>query len=103
MANKLADLESAVAQPSASFDGDFYPTLLEKAAVLLRGITAAHAFVDGNKRTAWFATMAFLDMNSVQIECGKKEAADYVEALTHAAPPYPLEDIVDWLADRIAL
>ena len=41
-----------------TFDGvDLYPTVVEKAAVLLRGVIAANSFLDGNKRTAWIAVM----------------------------------------------
>ncbi|PPG35202.1 type II toxin-antitoxin system death-on-curing family toxin [Pseudoclavibacter sp. RFBG4] len=103
MANKRADLESAVAQPAASFNGDFYPTLLEKAAVLLRGIAAAHAFVDGNKRTAWYSMTTFLDLNGIQIDCDVREAADYVEAMAQSVPPFESGDIAEWLADHIEL
>lgn len=63
----LADrdlLDSAVMAPQQSAGGeDAYPDLLTKAAVLLRGIAANHAFVDGNKRTAIMALYAFLGLN----------------------------------------
>ena len=39
-------VESALARPQAGFGGyDAYPTLFEKAAVLLRGIIKNHGFV----------------------------------------------------------
>jgi len=42
-------LESAVFQPFSGFgDPDFYPSVLEKAAVILRGIVKNHPFFDGN-------------------------------------------------------
>jgi death on curing protein len=44
-------LESAVAQPEASFGGqDLYPDLASKAAALGHALTQNHPFVDGNKR-----------------------------------------------------
>lgn len=33
----------------------------------MRGVCQAHAFFDGNKRTAWLATVAFLDLNGVEL------------------------------------
>lgn len=45
-------LESAVAQPRATFDGkELYPTIIEKAAALGFSLIMNHAFVDGN--TYW--------------------------------------------------
>jgi len=50
-------LESAVARPQASFDGeDLYPALWLKAAALLHSLVKSHPFVDGNKCTAVTAT-----------------------------------------------
>jgi len=44
-------LESAVAQPKATFGGsDLYPTLAEKAAALCLALVQGHPFIDGNKR-----------------------------------------------------
>ena len=44
----LGVLESAVAQPKATFDmNDLYPLLTEKAAVLCFSIVQGHPFVDG--------------------------------------------------------
>src|SRR5688572_20333207 len=46
-------LESAVARPKATFDGnDLYPSIFQKAAALLQSLLKNHPFVDGNKRTA---------------------------------------------------
>lgn len=42
-------LESAVANPSRSFGGrDLYPTLIDKAGILLWSLVQNHPFVDGN-------------------------------------------------------
>jgi death-on-curing protein len=48
----LGLIDSAVAQPRASFGGkDLYPTLAEKAAALAFSLVKNHPFADGNKRT----------------------------------------------------
>jgi prophage maintenance system killer protein len=47
----LGALDSAVAQPKATFGGvDLYPTVIEKAAALCLSLVQNHPFVDGNKR-----------------------------------------------------
>ena len=44
-------LESAVAQPEASFgDEELYPDLASKTAALGHSLIQNHSFVDGNKR-----------------------------------------------------
>lgn len=44
-------LESALAQPRATFDQvELYPTLIDKVAALCHALIANHPFVDGNKR-----------------------------------------------------
>ena len=64
----LPRLESALAQPMATFDGaDLYPTLLDKAAALGFALIQGHAFVDGNKRIGHAAMEVFLILNGHQI------------------------------------
>ena len=64
----LGLLESAVARPKAGFgDYEAYPTVVEKAAVLLHSIAKNHAFVDGNKRTALTSARTFLKRNGFLI------------------------------------
>lgn len=47
----LGALESATAQPRASFGGnDLYPSIEEKAAALAFSLIQNHPFIDGNKR-----------------------------------------------------
>jgi len=64
----LGRLQSALGMPSASFGGAFlHPTLSEMAAAYLFHISQAHAFVDGNKRIALAAALAFLDLNGQEL------------------------------------
>ena len=61
-------LDSACHRPSATvFGEDAYPTLILKAAALLHSLTANHPFIDGNKRTAWLATVVFLRDNGAEV------------------------------------
>jgi death-on-curing protein len=61
-------LDSACHRPSATvFGEDAYPTLILKAAALLHSLTANLPFIDGNKRTAWLATVVFLRDNGAEV------------------------------------
>ncbi len=60
----LAD--SALHAPSASFGGEeFYPEIIDKAAVLTCRLAWNHPLPDGNKRAAWAALVLFLDLNGI--------------------------------------
>lgn len=54
-------LESAVAAPRQGY----YKTLNEVAAAYAHGLAKDHPYVDGNKRTAFAAMVAFLELNDV--------------------------------------
>ncbi len=72
-------LESALARPQASaFGEDAYPCADEKAAALLHSLARNHALVDGNKRLALAATIAFLGMNGIRLALTNDEAYDLV-------------------------
>ena len=61
-------LESAVAQPQASFGGTYaHDGLFAMAAAYLFHIVSNHPFVDGNKRAGLLAAQVFLDVNGVTL------------------------------------
>jgi len=67
-------LESAVAQPEASFDGeDLYPDLSSKAAALGHSLIQNHPFIDGNKRIGHGAMEVFLLLNGHEIDASVDE------------------------------
>ena len=67
-------LESAVAQPEASFGGqDLYPDLASKAAALGHSLIQNHPFVDGNKRVGHGAMEVFLLLNGYEIDASTDE------------------------------
>src|SRR3954454_12745723 len=75
-------LEAAAARPRASaFGAAAYPTLDEKAAALLHSIARNHALVDGNKRLALAATVAFYGVNGLRLTLSNDEAYDLVMAV----------------------
>jgi death-on-curing protein len=61
-------LESAVAQPMATFSGQFLNEDIFIMAALLISIVKNHSFIDGNKRTALLAALTFLDLNGHPVE-----------------------------------
>lgn len=63
---KDGSFASSINQIYQTFDGvDVYPTLEEKAAMLLYLITKNHSFSDGNKRIAASCFLYFLDKNNI--------------------------------------
>jgi death-on-curing protein len=75
-------LAAAVARPSATAFGEgAYPALHDKAAALLHSLARTQALVDGNKRLALAATLAFLGLNGVRLTLSEDEAYDLVIAV----------------------
>jgi death-on-curing protein len=70
----LGALESAVAQPRASFGGrDLHDSLIEKAGALGFALAQGHPFVDGNKRVAHASMATFLLLNGAEIHAALDE------------------------------
>ncbi|MBN2295706.1 MAG: type II toxin-antitoxin system death-on-curing family toxin [Pirellulales bacterium] len=62
-------LESAIAQPQATFEGEYlHKDLFDMAAAYMFHIVQNHPLVDGNKRTGLVAALTFLDFNGIQID-----------------------------------
>lgn len=63
---KDKSFESSVNQIQQTFDNEeLYPTIEEKAAMLLYLVVKNHSFVDGNKRIAAACFLHFLDKNNL--------------------------------------
>ena len=98
-------LESALARPQATaFGSDAYPSLDAKAAALLHSLARNHALIDGNKRLALAAVIAFYGLNGrrltltnddayeliINVAAGKLDSVnDIVGILTTATEPRP--------------
>ncbi|MCU1659557.1 MAG: Death-on-curing protein [Pseudonocardiales bacterium] len=90
-------LEAAVARPRASaFGADAYPDLETKAAALLHSVARNHALVDGDKRLALAATIAFLGVNGRRLTMSNDEAYDFIIAISSGR----LDDVAA-IADRL--
>ena len=62
-------LHSGLERCRASFGGeDLYPELFDKAGALLHSLVMNHAFLDGNKRTAYAVMVRFLNTNGYEMQ-----------------------------------
>ena len=96
----LGRLEAALATQTQNVFGDeLYPTILDKAAAMIRGIIADHAFVDGNKRTAMLVGLTLLKINGLTFSFNSGEIEDF--AIEIAIQKLDVPQIVDWLHTHI--
>jgi len=73
----LGLLDSAVAQPRASFGGQpLHEDIFEMAAAYLFHLVQNHPFVDGNKRVGAVSALLFLDLNGIEVEADPGEIYD---------------------------
>lgn len=85
-------LESALARPQASALGaDAYPSIHDKAAALMHSLARNHALVDGNKRLALAATIAFYGVNGLRLTLTNDQAYD----LTISVATGAIDDVTD--------
>lgn len=72
-------LDSALEQPQATFGAELlHKTVFEQAAAYLFHLTNNHAFVDGNKRTAFAAADVFLRINGYRLELSDSDTYELV-------------------------
>ena len=96
----LGLLESALAQPKATFDGtDLHPTLVDKAAALGFALVANHAFVDGNKRIGHAAMEVFLLLNDHEIDASVDEQERLMLEVAAGAIDRP--GLMQWLSQHV--
>lgn len=94
-------LESAIAQPQMTFEGQMlHSTVVEMAAAYAFHLCQNHPFVDGNKRAAWATMRQFLFRNGYVLRVGTDEAVRTM--LDVAAGNLPKRDLANWIGDRVA-
>ena len=89
-------LESALLRPQLGY----YDGLLQEAAALMESLAMNYPFVDGNKRTAFFATDAFLRMNDHFIDCDSDEAYAFFMELFEANA-FRFAGLTPWLEEKV--
>ena len=89
-------LESAVMRPQTGY----YENLQECAAAFMESLANNHAFLDGNKRIAFFATDVFLRINGYKINCEAEETYQYFMRLFETNN-FTYHELLSWLNFKI--
>ncbi|GEP52734.1 death-on-curing protein [Flavobacterium noncentrifugens] len=98
----LGLLESALARPYATFDGnDLYPNAIEKAAAILESIIINHPFIDGNKRTAY--TLMRLILLEFHFDISASQEEKYSFVISASTGEYRFEEIKKWIESNLQL
>lgn len=98
---ELAD--SALHAPAAGFgEEDFYPDLIDKAAVLTCRLAWNHPLPDGNKRAAWASLVMFIDLNSGRWDPDPPDV-DNCEAIMFAVAAHNVDEagFAEWLRQHV--
>lgn len=89
-------LESAANRPFATFGGeDLYTNIFLKAGAFIQSIVKNHPFIDGNKRTAFSGSIAFLLANGIFISVNTNQAVNYM--IKVANENLSVDEIAVWL------
>lgn len=91
-------LLSALARPQnlAAYSN---PDIADLTACYAVGLVQNHAFIDGNKRTAWATAYVFLNRNGADLSFSFKEAEDMmVDVANHQITE---AQVADWFRQRI--
>lgn len=91
--------ESALARPINKW-GYGEDDIASLAAAYAFGVARNHAFVDGNKRTAWVLARLFLVLNRVKLRFTAAEAIEAMLAL--AAGELTEDEMADWFRRHLA-
>lgn len=89
-------LEAALFRPQTGY----YADLIEEAAALWESLSQNHAFVDGNKRTAFAAMLTFLAINGARLTAGAEETYAFLAPL-YEANQFRFDKLVPWLRSHV--
>ena len=90
-------LESAMYRPRTGY----YADLVELAAALFQSLLMNHAFIDGNKRAAFFVTDTFLRLNGWKLQVEAASANAFIVGMLEAGD-CSFEEIRSWIGDSLA-
>ena len=99
----LGLLEAAAQRPQTTLYGrEAYPTIHQKAAVLLESLARNHALVDGNKRISWLAVVVFYDVNALALDAPDDDAYALIIAVSTGEIDYQraAESLSGWCSAR---
>lgn len=95
-------LESAVMRPQMAAYYE-HADLATQAALLISGVVLAHAFVDGNKRTAELAGDVFLQLNGWWLDTEPLELALQIEEVVSLTEcrEQAVKEFAQWIEPRL--
>ncbi len=97
---RISLADSALATPRAGVgDQDVYPTLIEKAAVIVEHLARNHPLPDGNKRAAFLSVWLFMELNGRPF-AGEDPDTDVPMVEQIAAGEATPNEIIGWLEQR---
>ena len=87
------------------FGFDKYPTIFQKAAMLMYFFTKGHCFVDGNKRVGIQSAIVFLDINGYEDYLDDDEGFDKTmeiaaSNISEDERDNYIKNLADWLSQR---
>jgi len=91
----LGQLEAALFRPQTGY----YPDLIAQAAALWESLSQNHAFLDGNKRTAFAVVFTFLAINGVRLTADADETWSFLFRL-YEADEFRFEALDRWLRNN---
>lgn len=92
-------LESALARPFQSFDGeDLYKDSISKAAAIAESIIINHPFVDGNKRTGYVLMESVLRYGKLKIVASDDNTYEFVISISTGEKRF--DEIAEWLKEN---
>jgi death-on-curing protein len=96
-------LDSALQSPKQTFDGkELYPTVTDKATILLYSLIKNHAFPNGNKRIATASMIIFLRINDFDVNATPLELASVaLKTAESISKEHATNFIKDWLANHL--
>ncbi len=100
--SRLELADSALHAPQSGFgDQEFFPELVDKAAVLAVRLAKNHPLPDGNKRVAWVCLRMFVELNGLAWD--PKPSVDEAEAavLSIANGAWNEEALASWLSSYL--
>jgi death on curing protein len=89
-------LEAAMYRPQTGY----YADLVEEAAALWESLSQNHPFLDGNKRTAFGATITFLAINGLRLTATADEAMFFLTSL-YESNQFTFDKLAPWLRSHI--
>ena len=89
-------LASALMRPQLGY----YDGLIQEAAALMESLANNHAFVDGNKRVAFFVTDTFLRMNGHFINCDNDDTYAFFMGMFETSS-FRFTELNSWLEEKV--